>query len=90
MEHSKPKFTAADRKAITLAAYLYYADREYDVQLIAQEHEQHWELRVTYEDARNLEDCPLLHQPFISNEIVRVGYSDMVSIWYIPIHSENL
>lgn len=84
------KFTIADRKAIALSAYLFYSDREFDTQLIAQEHESHWELRVTYEDARTLDDCPLLHQPFVSNEIVRVGYSDMVSIWYIPIQSDNL
>lgn len=84
------KFTPADRKAIALAAYLFYAERDYDTQLLAQEHELHWELRVTYEDARQLEDCPLLHQPFISNEIVRVGYSDMVSIWYLPIQSSTL
>ena len=84
------KFTPADRKAIALAAYLFFAERDYDAQLLAQEHELHWELRVTYEDARQLEDCPLLHQQFISNEIVRVGYSDMVSIWYIPIQTSRL
>lgn len=84
------KFTPTDRKAIALGAYLFFTERDYYTQLLAQEHELYWELRVTFDNARQLEDCPLLHQPFISNEIVRFGYLDVVSIWYIPIQTSRL
>ena len=33
MATSEPKFTAADRKAIALAAFLFYVEREYQVEL---------------------------------------------------------
>ena len=85
MEHSKPKFTAADRKALALAAFLFYSDREYQVELMKSSLGFYLELRVTREDTQSLERCPLLDWPFISSEDARVGYSDIVTTWTIPL-----
>ena len=85
MEHSKPKFTAADRKALALAAFLFYSDREYQVELMKSSLGFYLELRVTREDTQSLERCPLLDWPFITSEDTRVGYSDIVTTWTIPL-----
>ena len=85
MEHSKPKFTAADRKALALAAFLFYSDREYQVELMKPSLGFYLELRVTREDTQSLERCPLLDWPFITSEDARVGYSDIVTTWAIPL-----
>ena len=85
MKHSKPKFTAADRKALALAAFLFYSDREYQVELLKSSHGFYIELRVTREDTQSLERCPLLDWPFISCDEARVGYSDIVTTWTIPL-----
>lgn len=85
MEHSKPKFTAADRKALALAAFLFYSDREYQVELMKSSLGFYLELRVTREDTQSLERCPLLDWPFITSEDARVGYSDIVTTWTIPL-----
>lgn len=80
-----PKFTNADRKALALAAYLFYAEREFSVELFHDTPEQCWHLRVTREDSMRLEPCTLLNQDFIRCETVRVGYSDIVTTWTIPL-----
>lgn len=80
-----PKFTHADRKALALAAFLYYIDREFHVELTHPSLGMYFELRVIREDTRTLERCPLLDWPFITSEEARVGYSDIVTTWTIPL-----
>ena len=87
---SKLKFTPADRKAIAMAAFLFYLDREYQVELISRSTDGFLELRVTREDTQSLEKCPLLDWPFVVCEQVRVGYCDIVTTWSIPINCEVL
>lgn len=82
---SKLKFTPADRKAIALAAFLFYSEREYQVELMKPTLGFYLELRVTREDTHTLEQCPLLDWPFITSDEARVGYSDIVTTWTIPI-----
>ena len=79
------KFTTADRKALALAAFLFFLDREYQVELISRSNDGYLELRVTREDTQSLERCPLLDWPFIVCESARVGYSDIVTTWTIPL-----
>ena len=79
------KFTPADRKALALAAFLFYSDREYQVELMKSSLGFYLELRVTREDTQSLERCPLLDWPFITSEDARVGYSDIVTTWTIPL-----
>ena len=79
------KFTTADRKALALAAFLFYSDREYQVELMKPSLGFYLELRVTREDTQSLERCPLLDWPFITSEDARVGYSDIVTTWTIPL-----
>lgn len=81
---SKQKFTPADRKALALAAFLFYSEREYQVELLKPSLGFYWELRVTREDTIELERCPLLDWPFITSDEARVGYSDIVTTWTIP------
>lgn len=82
---SKPKFIPADCKAIALAAFLFYSEREYNCELLHDPEDPCLVLRVTYEDTMRLEDCPLLNCPFIKVEKAHVGYSDKVTSWFIPI-----
>lgn len=79
------KFTPADRKALALAAFLFFLDREYQVELISRSTDGCLELRVTREDTLSLERCPLLDWPFITSDEARVGYSDIVTTWTIPL-----
>lgn len=82
---SKQKLTPADCKALALAAYLFYAEREYQVELFKIQKGVSWHLRITREDTIELEPCPLLNWPFIICNEVRVGYSDIVTTWTIPV-----
>ena len=79
------KFTPADRKALALATFLFFLDREYQVELISRSTDGCLELRVTREDTLSLERCPLLDWPFITSDEARVGYSDIVTTWTIPL-----
>lgn len=74
-----------DRKAQALAAFLFYADREFDVSLRQPNQAIYWELQVVREDTRELQSCPLLRDPTITCEEARVGYSDIVTTWTIPM-----
>lgn len=82
---AKVKFTPSDHKAQALAAYLYYADREFDVSLRQPSLALFWELQVVREDTRELPSCPLLRDPTITCVEARVGYSDIVTTWTIPL-----
>lgn len=74
----------ADKKALAMAAWLFYSERGFDAQLIHNQNEEAIELRVTYEDAQDLPECPMLHHSSFSASYTRVGYSDMVYSCTIP------
>ena len=80
MKHLLP----ADLKAIALSAWLFYSERGFSTELIHHEDAEDVELRITYEDTRDLPRCPILETSPFSCEIVRVGYSDMVCTYFIP------
>lgn len=80
-----PKLTRAGRKTLAIAAFFFYIDREYNVELTYTSLGMYFELRVIREDTRSLEQCPLLDWTFITSEEARVGYSDIVTTWTIPL-----
>lgn len=80
MKHLLP----ADKKAIAMAAWLFYSERGFDTQLIHHQDDEAITLRVTYEDSQELPVCPLLHHSSYSASYTRVGYSDIVYICSIP------
>lgn len=75
----------ADKKAIAMAAWLFYSERGFDAQLIHHQDDEAIELRVTYEDSQGLPECPMLHHSSFSATYTRVGYSDMVYSCIIPL-----
>ena len=85
MKQTNPKFTAADRKALALAAFLFYLDREYQVELNHYSNSTRLQLTVFYENTRTLENCPLLNWPFIQCTIEALGPSDKYAQWTIPL-----
>lgn len=85
MAESKPKFTAAGRKALALSAFLFYLDREYQVELNHYENCSYLQLTVFFTKTQVLEQCPLLDWPFVSCEEHDIGAFDRVSQWTIPL-----
>lgn len=85
MATSKTKFTAADRKAIALSAFLFYLDRDYQVELNHYAHCSYVQLTVYFSKRQVLELCPLLHWPFISCDEHELGEFDQVCTWQIPL-----
>lgn len=80
MKHLLP----ADRKAIALAAWLFYAERGFDAQLIHQQCREEIELRVVFDDSQELPACPFLSHPSFSCSVTHLAYSDRVFICNIP------
>ena len=85
MATSKPKFTAADRKALALAAFLFYVEREYQVELNHYSTCDFLRLTVYYHKTQVFEQCPLLDWPFVSCEEHDLCEFDRVSTWTIPL-----
>ena len=85
MAASKPKFTAADRKALALAAFLFYVERDYLVELNHFENGSSLQLTVFFSKAKVLEQCPLLDWPFVSCDERDLDEYDRVSKWTIPL-----
>ena len=85
MATSKPKFTAADRKALALAAFLFFLDREYHVELNHYTPCSYIRLTVYFSKTQELEQCPLLDWPFVSCEEHDLGAFDRVCEWEIPL-----
>lgn len=85
MATSKPKFTATDRKALALAAFLFYVEREYQVELNHYENGSYLQLTVFFSKTQVLEQCPLLDWPFVSCDEHDLGAFDRVSQWTIPL-----
>ena len=85
MANSEPKFTAADRKALALAAFLFYLDREYQVELNHYATCSYVQLTVYFSKTQELEQCPLLDWPFVSCDEHDLGALDRVSQWTIHL-----
>lgn len=85
MANSKPKFTAADRKALALAAFLFYVERDYLVELNHFENGSSLQLTVFCSKKKVLEQCPLLDWPFVSCDERDLDEYDHVSRWTIPL-----
>ena len=85
MATSKPKFTAADRKQLALAAFLFYVERDYLVELNHFENGSSLQLTVFFSKTQGLEQCPLLDWPFVSCDERDLDEYDRVSKWTIPL-----
>ena len=78
------KLLPADKKALAMAAWLFYAERGFDAQLLHHQDAEEIEINVTYEDTQELPTCPMLQHPSFTSDVVRVGYSDKVYRCIIP------
>lgn len=74
----------ADKKALAMAAWLFYAERGFDAQLLHHQDAEEIEIIVTYEDSQELPMCQQLMHPSFKTEVVRIGYSDKVYHCTIP------
>lgn len=74
----------ADKKALAMAAWLFYTERGFATDLIHIQDSEDIIFRVTFEDTQELPTCPLLQHPSFKSEVARVGYSDMVYSCIIP------
>lgn len=68
----------ADKKALAMAAWLFYAERGFDAQLLHHQDAEEIEILITYEDSQELPICQQLMHPSFRTEVVRIGYSDKV------------
>lgn len=73
-----------DKKALALAAWLFYAERGFDAQLLHHHDAEEIEIVVTYEDTQELPICQLLMHPTFHTKVVRIGYSDKMYSCTIP------
>ena len=74
----------ADKKALAMAAWLFYAERGFHVDLSHAQDDESILLLITYEDTQELPTCPLLQHPSFKSDVVRIGYSDKVYRCTIP------
>lgn len=74
----------ADKKALAMAAWLFYAERGFDAQLLHRQDAEEIEIIVTYEDTQELPICQQLMHPSFHTEVVRIVYSDKVFRCTIP------
>lgn len=74
----------ADKKALAMAAWLFYAERGFDAQLLHYQNADEIEIIVTYEDSQELPVCQQLMNPSFRTEVERIGYSDKVYRCIIP------
>ncbi len=78
------KLLPADKKAIAMGAWLFYAERGFDAQLLHHQDAEEIEIIVTYEDTQELPTCPQLQHPSFTYDVVRIGYSDKMYRCIIP------
>lgn len=78
------KLLPADRKALAMAAWLFYAERGFATELIHVQNENSIDVRIIYEDTQELPTCPMLGHPSFTATVTRVGYSDIVFNCHIP------
>ena len=74
----------ADKKALAMAAWLFYAERGFGAQLLHHHDAEEIEIVVIYEDTQELPTCPLLQHPSFKSDVVRIGYSDKMYRCTIP------
>ena len=74
----------ADRKALAMAAWLFYAERGFAAELIHIQNDDSIDVRIIYEDTQELPMCQLLIHPSFTITVTRVGYSDKVFNCHIP------
>lgn len=74
----------ADKKALAMAAWLFYAERGFHVDLSHAQDDESILLLITYEDTQELPICQQLMHPSFHTEVVRIGYSDKVYRCTIP------
>lgn len=74
----------ADKKAIAMAAWLFYAERGFDAELIHHQDQEDIILRVTFDDTQELPMCQQLMHPSFQTSVVRIGYSDKVYTVIFP------
>ena len=74
----------ADKKALAMAAWLFYAERGFDAELYHAQDVENILISVTYEDTQELPMCQQLMHPSFHTEVVRIGYSDKVYRCTIP------
>lgn len=74
----------ADRKAIAVAAWLFYAERGFDVRLIHNQCSEDVDLRIIFDDSQDLPACPFLSHPSFTCSVTHVAYSDKVYCCIIP------
>lgn len=74
----------ADRKALAMAAWLFYAERGFAAELIHVQNEDSIDVRIIYEDTQELPMCQQLMHPSFTTTVTRVGYSDKVFNCHIP------
>ena len=74
----------ADKKALAMAAWLFYAERGFHVDLSHAQDDESILLLITYEDTQELPTCPLLQHPSFKSDVFRIGYSDKVYRCTIP------
>ena len=73
-----------DRKAIAIAAWLFYSERGFSTELIHNTDDEDIELRIVYEDDLVLPHCDFIASSPFSCEITRLAYSMMVCVYHIP------
>lgn len=78
------KLLPADKKALAMAAWLFYTERGFATDLIHIQDSEDIIFRVTFEVTQELPTCPLLQYPSFKSDVARVGYSDMVYSCTIP------
>ena len=72
----------ADKKALAMAAWLFYAERGFDAQLLHRQDAEEIEINVTYEGHSG---TPHVSTAAASSYgVVRIGYSDKVYRCTIP------
>lgn len=74
----------ADKKALAMDAWLFYAERGFDAQLLHLQDAEEIEIVVTYEDTQELPICQQLMHPSFHTEVVRFGFSDNIYRCTIP------
>lgn len=78
------KLLPTDKKAIAIAAWLFYTERGFHAELSHALDDESIMLKVYYEDTLELPNCPLLAHPTFCSQVIRVSCSDKVYTCTIP------
>lgn len=78
------KLLPTDKKAIAIAAWLFYTERGFHAELSHALDDESIMLKVYYEDTQELPNCPLLAHPTFCSQVVRVDWSEKIYTCTIP------